>query len=287
MSTVDIIIPIYNSYEYTKECIDSVYKNTDLPYHLYLINDGSTDTNVLELLKDLQAAVKPNNLQLLEVIHQKQQEGFVRSVNRGLKRSKNHAVLLNSDTVVPKKWLSRIVFPILSNNTIASVTPFSNNADLCSFPSIQQKNSIMESIHVDIVDEVFLKYGTSQFIEIPTGVGFCMALNRHVIEEIGMFDEGFGLGYGEENDWCMRARKAGYKNVLIPNLYVFHHGGTTFNSYLGKQKKHHQLKNLKRLRQRHPDFVRVHTRFRSEDPMKQIRDHLFQMLKITVFNKED
>ena len=77
---------------------------------------------------------------------------------------------------------------------------------------------------------LFEKYGSNQPIELPTGVGFCMALNRNVLKKIGFLDEQtFGKGYGEENDWCMRAYKAGYKNVLIPNLFVYHKHGMSFN----------------------------------------------------------
>ena len=47
-----------------------------------------------------------------------------------------------------------------------------------------------------------------------TGVGFCLYIRRQLIESVGAFDPVFGLGYGEENDFCMRATRAGFRNVL-------------------------------------------------------------------------
>ena len=83
---------------------------------------------------------------------------------------------------------------------------------------------------------LFKKYGSSNTIEIPTGVGFCMALNRACINKIGMFDTVYGKGYGEENDWCCRAVKNGFVNVMITNLFVYHKHGASFGEIITKSK---------------------------------------------------
>ena len=96
-----------------------------------------------------------------------------------------------------------------------------------------------------------MQFGLAVPLEIAVGNGFCLAINKKISDEIGLFDEIFGKGYYEESDWCMRAFKKGYKNVLAPNLFVFHHRGITFEkeetSFLVK-------KNRKIVKQRFPDY---------------------------------
>lgn len=269
--TIDIVIPIYNALDYTKKCIESVYQNSDLPYNLILIDDSSTDENINQFLKELKSNKKPNNLKELKIIQNEKNLGFVGTVNKGISISKNHVILLNTDTEVPKNWLSRMVAPILRNKDIASVTPFSNSATICSFPNFCEDNELPKNLSVDQIDNIFMDYGSDQPIDLPTGVGFCMLLNRNVLNEIGMFDEEtFGKGYGEENDWCMRAYKAGYRNVLIPNLFVFHKHGVSFNLQEGT-KTSRIRENLIKLNDIHPEYEKLVHQFISLDPIKPIR----------------
>ena len=227
---VDIIIPIYNAFEYVQRCIESVYRNTNQSYNLFLINDCSSDDRVFSFLEQLRHESRPPQLKQLIIIHNQENEGFVKSVNKGLLLSENHVILLNSDTEVPPNWSIRLLSPILLTNNIASVTPFSNSATICSFPNIFENNPLPFGMNVDEVDGIFKKYSSNEPIEIPTGVGFCMAMSRNALKGIGYLDDQtFGKGYGEENDWCRRAIKVGFKNVLIPTLFVYHKDGMSFN----------------------------------------------------------
>lgn len=104
---------------------------------------------------------------------------------------------------------------------------------------------------------------------MPTGVGFCMGVNRNVLNEIGNFDaKTFGKGYGEENDWCQRAIEKGYKNVHVENLFVFHnHGG----SFLSEDKKKFLKEHEKKLLAKHPAYNSEVAKFCVQDPNKSIR----------------
>lgn len=269
---VDLIIPIYNGFEYTKKCIETVYKNADLPIHLILINDASPDKRVFNYLEKLKTSILPKNLKKLTIIHNKSNLGFVKNVNKGLQLSKNHSVLLNSDTEIPPNCFRRLIYPILINNNISSVTPFSNSATICSFPNFVQDNLLPYNMSVNEIDYYFFNYSLNRGIEIPTGVGFCMALNRNVIDKIGVFDDvAFGKGYGEENDWCMRARNYGYKNILIPNLFVYHKHGGSFNQ---DSKQELMANNSKKLNQRYPNYSKLVNDFIILDPIKNIRDYI-------------
>ena len=137
--TIDIIIPVYNGYEYLEPLFDSIYKNTDLNYRLFVINDCSPEERIYPLLQKLlkKFGDKANLFQ------NKTNMGFVKTVNFGFKQTYNHVVLLNTDVVVPKNWLSRLMAPIFCNEKIASVTPFSNGGTIYSFPEQNINNPLI------------------------------------------------------------------------------------------------------------------------------------------------
>src|SRR5262249_53538978 len=145
--------------------------------------------------------------------------GFVSTCNRAVKLARNHFVILNTDVELPPKWLERLMAPIYANPNVASVTPFTNAGTICSFPNFVCDNNLLNGWTVDEIDHFFAQLAEPSSINMPTGIGFCMAFNRHVVEKIGMFDhEMFESGYGEENDWCMRASMRGFVHRMATNL---------------------------------------------------------------------
>ncbi|MCM3729748.1 glycosyltransferase [Neobacillus cucumis] len=276
---IDVIIPIYNAYELTKKCIETVLNQSNITYNLYLINDASSDVRIFSMLENLKAINLPENLNKLVVIHNDTNLGFVQSVNRGLLLSTNHSIVLNSDTEIPPDCFRRLIYPILINDTVASVTPFSNSATICSFPVFNEDNPIPYNMSVEEIDYFFSKYSINKGIEIPTAVGFCMVLNRNILNQIGIFDDDvFGKGYGEENDWCLRASNKGYKHILMPNIFVFHKHGASFNGIKDDAKKELMTANLKKLLARYPNYNRIVQQFIALDPAKNIRDFMRSIL---------
>lgn len=267
-AVVDIIIPVYNAYEYTIKCIQSVLDNSDINYNLYIINDCSTDSRINDYLKSLSTLETNEHCKDIYILDNDVNLGFICSVNRGLKCSQNNIILLNTDTEVPENWISRLMYPIYLDDTVASVTPYSNSAEICSFPDFCQNNDLPTNMTVNEVDSYFKRYGSQDFIEIPTGVGFCMAMNRHAIEQIGIFDEIYGKGYAEENDWCCRAAKYGYKNTHVRNLYVYHKHGVSFALHKDKSKQERIEENLQILFSRYPDYTSSVQKYIKEDPCR-------------------
>lgn len=241
---IDIIVPVYNGYEYLSPLFDSIYDNTDLDYNLIVVNDASPNKRILPLLKKYQK--KFNNK--MTIINNETNRGFIFSVNTALKITRNHCVLINTDVILPKNWASKLFTPIYLDNKVASVTPFSNNATIFSLPKMGENellgdfNKINESL--SIINTPFKN------IKLPTGVGFCMALNKNAIKSVGLLDTAFGRGYGEENDWCMRAIKHGFYNTIAGNLLVWHKHGASF----GDEKQELIKQNEIILKQRHPDY---------------------------------
>ncbi len=264
---VDIIVPVFNGYNHLLRLFDSLIKNTNEPYKIIIIDDASTDYRVVEFLENL----KESYPEKVILVRNKKNLGFTANINKGIKLSKNHIVILNTDTEVPPGWLYRLMKPIFEDEKIASTTPFTNAGTICSFPNFLEDNKLPEDIHTKFVDEIFSRFNIGNcLIELPTGIGFCMGMNRKAIEEVGNFDEKhFPKGYGEENDWCMRAKKKGYLNIMVPNLFVSHyHGG----SFTPEEKHTFSTKNLDVVVSLHPEYLDLVHDFIGDDPPALIRN---------------
>jgi GT2 family glycosyltransferase len=261
---IDIVIPIYRNLDLTRKCVESVLRAADpVMGSLVLINDASPDPEVANYCREIASS------ESISLITHDENRGFVCSVNEGFGFSKDRdVVILNSDTEVPSKWLSRLKALADSQPRAASLTPFSNNATICSYPHFCQENLLPNGLDCAAMDALFASANEGQAIEIPTSVGFCMYLRREALHEVGLFDEeAFGRGYGEENDWCLRATAKGWKHLLCADLFVSHAGGASF----GDEASQHQARALSVISQRYPDYERDIAAFVEADPIEIAR----------------
>ncbi|MBV0078204.1 glycosyltransferase [Klebsiella pneumoniae] len=264
---VDVIVPVYGGLQETQECIESAISTLPSWAELIVINDASPEP---ELTDWLRKRAQDNSFKLLE---NENNLGFVATVNRGMKlHSKRDVLLLNSDVEVANKWLERIYDAAYSRERVGSVTPFSNNATICSFPNFCEDNELFSGMDVQSLDDEFETYGKeNNLVEIPTGVGFCMYIRRDCLNQVGYFDEEtFGRGYGEENDWCQRAAKAGWPNFHQLNVFVYHKGGVSFAGEQSPRK----IRAMELLNELHPNYTRDVMEFISRDPAKQARQRM-------------
>ena len=261
---VDIVIPVYRNHPLTQRCVDSVLSNLDpVMGGIYLINDATPEP---ELREYCQRVAQDERVELIE---HPENQGFVASVNEGFQLAGGRdVVILNSDTEVPKKWLSRLKAAADQHPEAASITPFSNNATICSYPNFCEDNDLPAGMDHGAVDALFSEANSGQVLEIPTGVGFCMYLRHAAIDDVGLFDEAaFGRGYGEENDWCLRATAKGWKHLLAANVFVYHAGGASF----GDQASDYQANALAVISERYPDYQRQISAFIEADPIESAR----------------
>ena len=134
-------------------------------------------------------------------------------------RSGEHLVLLNSDALVTSGWLDEMLACVTADAKIGTVTPFSNNATICSFPDFTCAHPVPERTERERIATT-LRASRAEPIDLPTGVGFCMLISAACRETVGMFDvENFPRGYGEENDFCMRAAAAGPVSYTHLDVY--------------------------------------------------------------------
>lgn len=246
-ATTDIIIPVYGNYKLTKDCIESVLKYLDNTQRLILINDKSPEPKITAYLKK----IKKENPKVILIEHATNL-GFVRSVNEGMSLSKvNDVILLNSDTVVTKNWAQKMRQRAYEQKNIATVTPFSNSATLFSYPKYLEKNDLPDSLDPETINQYFEKATQRSIVSLPTGMGYCMYLKREAINMVGIFDEKtFGKGYGEENDFCMKAYYAGYINVGCPNTFIYHYDGGSF----GNEKSERTKEAILKIAESHPHY---------------------------------
>src|SRR5262249_36942325 len=145
-----------------------------------------------------------------------------------------------------------------------------------SFPRFCEVNPWFGVSEAEATREALVGAAVPSYPELPTGVGFCLYIRRALIDAIGIFDPAFGLGYGEENDFCMRAAKAGYRTVLCGDAFVAHIGGRSFEgrkSELGTQ-------NMTLLLERHPNYLELVHQYIAADPLRAIRGAAQAQLRI-------
>lgn len=245
--TVDIIIPVYRGLEETRRCLDSVLADRHRPAgSVIVIDDCSPEPELSQWLMELAAS---GSIRLLQ---NKTNLGFVQTVNRGMKEAAPHdVVLLNSDTEVPEGWLQRLAACAYADARTGTVTPFSNNATICSYPSISG-GPLLPGQTVASLDNVFRRVNAGRAVPIPTAVGFAMYIRRDCLQETGLFDaDTFGRGYGEENDFCMRAKAKGWRHMLACDTFVYHAGEVSFG-----QNSPHRTEAWGRLIALHPEYPR-------------------------------
>lgn len=264
-SAVDIIIPVYNGFDYLAPLFSSLKRNTDSKQRIIIIDDCSPDKRVWPALQ--QMCGDGSNIVLLQ---NQQNLGFVRTVNKGASFAKGDFVILNTDIEVPQGWLERLMKPMLLDRTVATTTPFSNAATICSFPLMNEDNPLPNGIDFNDIDGCFNQLNSDMDeVVAPSGVGFCMAINGDAWRTLGGFDEKtFLKGYGEENDWCQRANSKGYRNVIVQNLFVYHKHGGSFES-LDRQKLRQD--NYTKLVQRWPNYPKSVDKFIRSDPLAHPR----------------
>lgn len=271
-SRIDIIIPVYNAYDYLKECLKSVLIHTPPKHHLIITDDCSTDRRVPMYIEALVRRFPKR----ITSTRNRQNLGFVKNVNKAMSNSKRDVILLNTDTIVTKGWVSKMITAAYAREDIATVTPFSNNGNsICSVPMIGRVNLLPEGYTVDSFAELISEASICQYPEIPTAVGFCMYIKRSSLDRYGLFDDtSFGKGYGEETDFSRRVINGGEQNVLADNTYIFHKGGASFDFSaipVDERKKN----GLKILKKRYPSFIPDWNKFIKTNPLQQIYRRIF------------
>ena len=266
-NVIDVILPVYDGRAETLSCLYSVLSaKNNREFELTVIDDQIPDEGLKEDCAFLAG------IGLFTLLTNEKNRGFVATVNRGFALHHDRdVVILNSDTEVYDFWLDRLVSGLDQDPRIATVTPLSNNATICSYPRFVQDNPYPLELDYAELDAIASEVNRGHLVDVPTGVGFCMMIRRSCIESIGCFDEkAFGRGYGEENDFCQRAAEAGWRNVVATDVFVRHWGGTSFKGEKAKLEK----KGVMTVARRHPDYLPSVRTFIKSDPLLAARKRM-------------
>jgi GT2 family glycosyltransferase len=262
---VTVIVPIYNAYDDLVKCVHSILEHTRVPYRLLLVNDGSTDPRITNFLDGLQ------DLTPVTVVHQENNRGYVESINDAIMLCKGDIVLLNSDTIVSERWLLKLKVAAYQEREIGTVTPFSNAAGAFSVPVFGGNQPPPQHLGLLGTAKLIEQHSFRLYPSVPTGNGFCFYIKREVLEDIGLFDSiNFPRGYGEENDFCMRAGKRGWRHIIDDSTYIYHKRSASF----GQEKNTLVEKNGKRLLELYPEYNELTRQFIHSPVIKWIRQQI-------------
>lgn len=263
---VEIVLPVYGGLQVLRRCVASLLAaRCRTPWHLTIIDDASPQPEVGPWLREL-ALEHPE----VTVLINARNLGFVATVNLGMRLAgRRDVVLLNSDTEVANDWLDRLHRAARADTRIGTVTPFSNNATICSYPRFCEDNPLPAGHTTASLDSLFAQANAGCSVHVPTAVGFCMYIRRDCLDEVGEFDvQTFGAGYGEENDFCVRASARGWQHLHALDVFVFHAGAASFSD----SRHELQLAALEAIRQLHPHYEEMVKSFVQRDPARPYRE---------------
>lgn len=215
--TTSIIIPTRNGLPLLRRCIEAIRRHTDpaaTPYEIVVVDDASADGTALWCREEGLAFIR---LPL--------GRGFPAACNAGMRLSAgNRLLLMNNDVTATYGWLQVLNDALDSDPEAGIAGPVSNYvsgrqqvevpfADMDEFHRIARANNVPDPRRRE---------------EAKRLIGFCMLVKREVYDRIGPFDERFSPGHYEDDDYCMRARQAGYRLLICRDALVHHEGSATF-----------------------------------------------------------
>ncbi len=265
--SIDVIVPVYRGMAETLACLESVLASGDTVAHrLIVIDDCSPEPELTAALQAMAAAGR------LTYLRNEQNLGFVASANRGLSLpGEADVVLLNADTVVPQKFLERLYLAAHADAAIATATPLSNNATICSLPRPPGTEASPYGLAFSEIDALVRTANARTVRDIPTAHGFCMYIRRDALDDVGLFDaQTFGAGYGEENDFSLRAFERGWRNVCAADVYVEHKGAISF----AESRQALVAANVAKVETRYPYYHDFVADFLRTDPLHDVRNRV-------------
>lgn len=220
---VSIIVLCYNGLqEATRPCLESLITNTNTPmgsYELIIVDNASSD-GTADYLKTFSAQHLHVHIQLND-----SNKGYAGGNNDGIRLAKGqYIILLNNDTLVPSGWLDRLVKLFdheLSVGLIGPVTNSAGNEQRIELAGLNEQNyEAISSAHIEGQQG---RWFTTEKLGF-----FCVAMRHEVLNKVGYLDENFGIGMFEDDDYCIRAKNAGFTLGVAEDCFVYHKGSVSF-----------------------------------------------------------
>jgi GT2 family glycosyltransferase/glycosyltransferase involved in cell wall biosynthesis len=262
---IAVVVPVYRGVEQTLACLAEVLATMPPGTSLVVIDDASPEPDMVARIR----ALAPGRIRL---IRHATNRGFPASANAGIRAApRADILLLNNDTLVAPSWIERLRDAAYDADDIGTVTPLSNDATILSYPSIEGGNAVPNRSETRRLAALADRVNAGRRVDIPTGVGFCLYVRRDCLDEVGLLREDvFAQGYGEENDFCLRARHLGWRHVAALDVFVAHVGGQSFGAA-----RHHLIeRNMVVLNRLHPGYAALIAAHQAADPLAEGRRRL-------------
>lgn len=269
-----VIVCVHNARDYAEIALESVLRHTGTPFDLIIVDDGSAPPArgmLDQFVKD-----HPST----RLFRNDQAQGYTKAANIGLRASgADYTVLLNSDTIVSPEWAERIIACGESDQEIGIIGVLSNAATYQSVPEVYSstgwaQNELPGAVTVAGYAAMVAETAKPIYPRLPVANGFCFTIKRAVIEAIGYLDEEhFPRGYGEENDYCLRAADAGFQIAVADDVYVYH---ATSKSFGAKGRESYTKAAHLAIREKHGEerLAEVDRTLRENQAMAEVRSRI-------------
>jgi len=227
MNNVFAMVTMRSSNHYTDLAIKSFFKCTEINKNdeFFLIDNDGNDVDHF------------SNYEKIKIIKNKNLLSFAENVNQAIKiakKSEKNLIFLNNDIIFTKEWFNPLkensdCISIPVNNQIFGYSTDCGNLTLKATMSLKDFN---ENFHLlnEIVEKHKKKYKPKQKFQAPLMPFFCFKLPNEIINKIGLFDESFGKGGGEDIDYRIRCATKGYEVNFLLDSYLLHfHGKSTWD----------------------------------------------------------
>ncbi len=219
---VSVVVLTYNNWAFTKACLFSVRNWSDYPNLEIIVVDNASTDETPERLRELE----PED-ERVQIILNDTNLGVAGGYNVGLRAARgDYVILLNNDTYVTRGWVRDLIRPMQLDRQIGLTGPVTN--DIGNEQRVKIAYGTMEEMQ--LVARRFVRARLRRTLEVGNLAFFCVAIRREVLEEVGLIDEVYGLGYYEDDDYCRRAAKANYKLVIVDDVFVHHDHSVSFDT---------------------------------------------------------
>jgi GT2 family glycosyltransferase/glycosyltransferase involved in cell wall biosynthesis len=256
-----VLVPVYRGFAETSACLEAALAALPADAHLLVVDDATPEPAL--------AAWLDGAADRFTLLRHETNRGFCAAVNTGLAAALGHDVLLlNADTLVPPGAIETLREVAYADAATGTVTALSNEAAICSYPAADATNPMPGLAGTIRLNALARAANGLAAVEIPTGVGSCLYIRHDCLAATGpLRGEVFAQGYGEENDFCLRARHLGYRHMAAPGAYVAHHGAVSFRAAARGLLE----RNLALLNRLYPGYHEMIMGFMAADPLAPYR----------------
>ena len=260
--TIDIVVPVYRGNATARRCIESILASEQqTPYDLVVVSDACPEP---ELARWLRETAERGRIVLIE---QPERQGFATAVNRAaaLHRDRD-LVIVHSDAEVANDWLDRLCAHAAAQRDAGTISPFASYGGIAGYPKSGVRNPLPDGYTVAALDQLFRRANRGASVGVPLSCGPCVYVRRGCLDAVGALDGGpLGSDYGVEQDFCLRAASAGFRHILAADVYVWHHGETSFAPDEAAELAARAEKALEKL---YPHYGAQRAEFAARDPAR-------------------